>query len=204
MPASTKGNHRMTAPYIVGIGGTTRANSSTEKALQVALAAAREQGARTTAFLGEELATLPMYAPEDPERTELAKRFVDELRAADGIIIAAPAYHGTLSGLVKNALDYTQDMMADARVYFDGRSVGCIASGAGWQGVVATLTTLRQIVHSLRGWPTPLGAGINSLEKPFDAEGNPANDKVKFQLETVGREVVQFANAMAALRSTDA
>ena len=181
-------------PYIIGIGGTTRAGSSTEKALRFALKVAEEGGATTSAFFGPELATLPMYAPENPERTESAERLATELRRADGIIIASPGYHGSVSGLVKNALDYVEDLRDDERSYFDGLAVGCIVTGAGWQAIVATIVQLRTIAHALRGWPTPLGAAINSTQKVFDESGDVVDERSRFQLETVAREVLQFAN----------
>ncbi len=192
-----------TAPHIVGIGGTTRPNSSTEKALQAALASAERAGATTTAFLGADLAAMPMYAPEDPARTEGAERFVAEIARADGFIIASPAYHGGVSGLVKNALDYVEDLREADRPYFDGRAVGCIATGAGWQGVVVTLGALRAITHALRGWPTPLGAGVNSLDGPFGPDGEVLDDKIAWQLDTVGEEVVKFALAQAAATAAE-
>jgi FMN reductase len=182
--------------HIVGIGGTTRESSSTEHALRIALVAADEAGATTTLFSGPDLAKLPMYAPQHPERVETAQRLVAELRRADGVIMASPAYHGSISGLVKNALDYTEDMRDDERAYLAGRACGVVATGYGWQGVVATLQTLRQIVHALRGYPTPLGAGINSLECKFDQDGRTDDPKALFQLQTVGREVVDLAGQM--------
>lgn len=183
----------MSTPKIVGIGGTTRANSSSERALQVALDHAASLGAETTIFGGEELALLPHYAPENPERHEVAERLVAALREADGVIISSPAYHGGISGMLKNALDYTEDMNKDERVYFDGRAVGVIASGYGWQAIVATMNQIRTIAHALRGWVTPLGAGVNSLDGPIDADGNVADERVEFQLHTVAKEVVWFA-----------
>ncbi|MBB6424687.1 NAD(P)H-dependent oxidoreductase [Sphingopyxis sp. JAI128] len=48
------------------------------------------------------------------------------LRAADGIIVASPAYHGTVSGVAKNALDYVRDLVSEAQPYFDGRAAGLI------------------------------------------------------------------------------
>lgn len=182
-----------TRPYIIGIGGTTRAGSSTEKALRFSLGVAEDHGARVTGFFGPELARLPMYAPEHPERTDGANRFAAELRQADGIIIASPGYHGSVSGLVKNALDYVEDLRDDRRCYFDGLAVGCIATGAGWQAIVATLHQLRTIAHSLRGWPTPLGAAINSTHDVFGDDGHVVDERSRFQLETVAREVMQFA-----------
>lgn len=177
--------------YIVGIGGTTRAQSSTEKALKVALAAARALGARTT-LLGARELDLPPYAPENAERAPAARHFVEEIRRADGLILASPGYHGGISGLVKNAIDYAEDLSRDGAPYFQGRPVGLIATGAGWQGAVATLAALRSVVHSLRGWPTPLGVPVNTLEPCFDAEGNCLSPKVKEQLQIMAREVVDF------------
>jgi FMN reductase len=179
-------------PYIVGIGGTTRPGSSTEKALRFALQVCEEEGALVTTFTGVELATLPLYAPELPERTDLALRLVEEFRRADGIIVASPGYHGSISGLVKNGLDYVEDMRDDAQCYFTGRAVGCIATGAGWQGVVSTLEAIRAITHALRGWPTPMGAAINSTLPSFEADGSCSDQRVQFQLTTVAQEVMQF------------
>src|SRR5207249_3964833 len=111
---------KVTSPHIVGIGGTTRPGSSTEKAIRYALAVCRDHGATTTLFAGEELATLPHYAPESPERAPQALRLLEEIRRADGIIIGSPGYHGSVSGLVKNAVDYTEDLRDDTRCYLTG------------------------------------------------------------------------------------
>lgn len=181
------------APYVVGIGGTTRAGSSTEKALRFALRVCEQLGATTTCLAGDVLAALPHYAPEDAERVPEAKTLIEELRRADGVILASPGYHGTVSGLVKNALDYTEDMRDDDPPYLAGRAVGCIATGAGWQGVVMTLDTLRSITHALRGWPTPLGAAINSALPVFGPDGEVTDERVRFQLTTLAEEVVGFA-----------
>ena len=183
----------MAEPHIVGIGGTTRDGSSSEKALRFALRVCEERGATTTCFAGATLVKLPHYAPEDPGRVPEAKELVEELRRADGIIIASPGYHGGVSGLVKNAIDYTEDMRDDDRPYFAGRSVGVIAAAYGWQATVTTVEALRAIAHALRGWVTPLGAAINSSEKVFGLDGDVIDERVRFQLTTVADEVVAFA-----------
>ena len=182
--------------YVVGIGGTTRANSSTEKALRVSLAAAEAAGAETL-LLGADAIDLPMYAPENPDRTEKAERLVAELGRANGVIIASPGYHGTLSGLVKNALDYIEDMREADPPYLDGRAVGTIACAYGWPATIHTLSALRSVVHALRGWPTPMGAGINTAGPVFDEAGIAIDEKSRFQLELVGEQVVMFARMWA-------
>lgn len=179
-------------PFIVGLGGTTRTGSSSEKALRVALRHAERQGARTELFAGHDI-VLPMYAPESRERDENALRLVAALRAAHGVIIASPGYHGSISGLVKNALDYTEDMRADARVYFDGMAVGCIVTAFGWQAGGSTLAALRSIAHALRGWPTPLGVIINSAQHKFGPGGNCEDADTQRNLEIMGAQIVEFA-----------
>lgn len=69
-------------------------------------------------------------------------------------LIWAAAHHGSVSGLIKNALDYIEDTTKEERVYLEGRTVGCIACAYGWQATGSTLNALRTIVHALRGWPT--------------------------------------------------
>ena len=103
----------MATPLIVGIGGTTRANSSSETALRGVLNACVDMGAETRLFGGLEISALPHFAPEKPERTEAQKIFVDAVRGADGLAIATPGYHGGISGLVKNAIDLLEDLRAD-------------------------------------------------------------------------------------------
>jgi len=188
----------MRAPHIVGIGGTTRPSSSTERALRHALAACEHQGATTTCFAGVELNALPHYAPEDPARTEGALRLIEEVRRADGLIVASPGYHGSVAGLVKNAIDYTEDLRDDERCYLTGKAVGLIATGAGWQGVVTTLEALRSIVHSLRGWPTPMGVAINSTQQDLGPGPGIADDKARMQLETMAGEVMEFVKVRQA------
>lgn len=173
-------------PLIVGIGGTTRPDSSSERALALALEAAAELGARTQ-LIGAGDLQLPLYAPEQPERTPDAMRLVEALAAADGLVIASPGYHGGPSGLIKNALDYVEDLRDAPRTYLDGVPVGCIACAHGWQATTTTLQALRSVVHALRGWPTPFGAAVNS------AAGGVADEEVRTQLRLVGRQVAEHA-----------
>ncbi len=181
-------------PLIVGIGGTTRHDSTTEKALRLALGAAEARGA-VPIFLGGERLLFPMYEPDSPDRTEAAEQWVDLIRRCSGLIIASPGYHGSVSGLVKNALDYLEDLRSDERPYLDGRAVGCIACASGWQAASMTLVALRTIVHALRGWPTPMGSSVNSAVEPFDADGNCVDVSTQNQLDLVGHQVVEFAQA---------
>ena len=186
----------MSAFYIVAVGGTLRPGSSTEKAMCHVLRAAERAGAITKLISGPAL-QLPMYQPGNTERSEAARELVMQLARADGIILGSPGYHGSISGLVKNALDYAEDLRADVRPYFSRRAVGCIATAGGWPGAVNTLGALRDIVHALRGWPTPLGAAINTSEKVFDEAGRCLVPRVAEILDLIAGEVMSFGKSAA-------
>jgi FMN reductase len=188
------GDDRGVTVNVVGIGGSLRADSQSERALRIALDGAERAGARTTVITGADL-VLPFYDPAEPERSVNAYRLVETLRTADGVVLVSPGYHGTVSGLVKNALDYVEDLREDPRPYLDGRAVGCVAAAQGWQASVTTLTALRSIVHALRGWPTPLGAAVNSANVVFGPGGDCSDDQVAASLRTIGLQVVEFATA---------
>jgi FMN reductase len=177
---------------IVGIGGTIRAHSSSAKALQFCIDAAEALGADVQIFTGDAL-RLPLYEPGSQDSVQTAMPMITALREADGIIIASPGYHGSISGTVKNLLDFTEDMAHDERPYFDGRSVGCIAVAAGWQAAAATLAALRAVVHSLRGWPTPMGITLNSSSPQFTDLGDCVLPETETALRVMVSQVLGFA-----------
>lgn len=182
-------------PLVVGLGGTTRPDSSTERVLRLALDAAGRCGARTL-LLGATALQLPLYDPTTTTRAPAARRLVATVARADGLIIGSPSYHGGLSGLVKNALDYLEDLRDDPRPYLDQRAVGCIVTAAGGQAA-PVLTSLRSVVHALRGWPTPLGVAANT--SGLARGGVLADPKLAEQLEIVGSQVAEFARARVAV-----
>lgn len=180
----------MTTANILVIGGSTRPDSSGELAARIAGRGAESAGADVHYILGRDL-ILPIYDTETAERTDQAAALIEAMRACDGIIVVSPGYHGGISGMIKNALDYAEDMNKDPRVYLDGCSFGSIAVAYGAQATVTTLHQLRQVAHALRAWPTPLGGSINSATTSLKA--GEEDESAVALLETIGRQVADFA-----------
>ncbi len=179
---------------VVAIGGTVNPGSTTESALRYATRPLIEAGVQVSVFGGEYINALPHYRGAG-YLPETGKELVAAVREADGILIAAPGYHGTVSGLVKNALDYLEDLARDDRPYLHGRAVGLIATAYGDQAAMGTLLTLRNIIHALRGWPTPMGVTARTYEGLFSPEGECLDDRIRMQLTLVGEQVLQGARA---------
>lgn len=181
---------------LIAIGGTMRKGSSTERALQTAAAAARDEGVEVITFDGDYIANLPHY--RGPQwNDQLGSDMIEAVRSADALLIATPGYHGTISGMVKNAIDYLEELAKDRRPYLDGRPVGLIATAFGHQAANSSMNTLRTIVHALRGWPTPFGAAIKVDPQSFDENGVCVDPTIQGQLELVGRQVARAAGRIA-------
>lgn len=166
--------------------------------MRVALSGAADAGAHTSLLTGDEL-ELPFYDATVTERLPAAVRLIESVRAADGIVVVSPGYHGGVSGLIKNALDYLEDLRDDARPYLDGRAVGVVAVAYGWQAAVTTLEQIRTSTHALRGWATPLGGAVNSAEVKFDESGGGSEEKVVNTLRTIGEQVTEFAQGRSRI-----
>ena len=171
---------------IVGVGGTTEPASSTELVLETAMGHLERHTVDATILRGADL-DLPLYRAGAVDRSAKARRLVDAVGAADGIIVASPGYHGTVSGMVKNALDYLEELRGGRRGYLEGRAVGCIALAADSESAVSTLHTLRVVVHALRGWPTPLGVALCEEDVEFGSPEGPAAMQVRVLADQVHR-----------------
>lgn len=148
-------------------------------------------------FSGQAL-NLPHYDPNPGVRSAGAAALVSALRQADGVVVSSPGYHGTISGLLKNALDYIEDMRNDDRPYLSERSVGIIVCADGIQAMGSTMNTLRSIAHALRAWPTPFAAAISSGARPFAPDGAAQSVEVEQSLKLLAAQVVEFAQMRLA------
>ena len=71
--------------------------------------------------------------------------------------------------------------------------MGCIATAQGWQGAVNSLVALRQIVHALRGWPTPFGLALN-VEDGLDITDPP----ILASIDLIAGQILDFTSARSA------
>lgn len=178
-------------PRILAIGGTTRRGSSSEKALMIAVDQARRMGADVDQIVGPDL-IMPIFDPNAAEDETGANRLRAAVRQCDGVIVSSAAYHGGIPGVLKNLIDYIDDSDSE-RPYLAGRAVGSIACAGGWQACGAVLASMRTLVHSLRGWPVPLGVTINSSESVFSNDGACLQADTEARLRELAKQVVEFA-----------
>ncbi len=184
---------------VVGIGGTLREGSASLGALRRALAAAGEAGAETGLLDLREL-DLPMYEPGRSleEYGPGVGRLVGELRGADAVLISTAAYHGTLAGVTKNALDFAQFLSGGEHPYLDGKVVGLISTAGGEQAGANAAGAMVHVVHALRGVVAPLVVSIPKAWQRADGSGNVTDEVYGGRLDALGELVVDLAGGLAA------
>jgi FMN reductase len=182
---------------VVGIGGTLRKGSSSLGALRRALSASQGAGAEVELIDLRELA-LPMYEPGRPldDYGPEVRRLIEAMRGADALILSTAAYHGTLAGVTKNALDFAQFLRGDERPYLEGRVVGLISTAGGDRAAANTTDAMVHVVHALRGVVAPQMVTIGDARNRFDSEGDVTDEGCRERLDRLGRLVVDIAEGL--------
>ncbi|MBB6674305.1 NADPH-dependent FMN reductase [Cohnella nanjingensis] len=137
---------------------------------------------------------LPIFSPEAEDVTESVVRLRQTVAGADAVLLSTPEYHGSLSGALKNALDY---LGSD---HFDGKLALALSASGGAVGVSA-LTQLQIIVRNLHGINCPEWISIGGDQRAFDEEGNPLNAAVQKRVERVLDYFVGMAERLRPLPS---
>ncbi len=174
---------------IVGIAGSLVPPSHSLLAVEIALDQAAKQEGVTTTLIDIGALNLPLYNNQIAT-PEAALQLANQVYEADALIWGTPLYHGTVSGLFKNTIDWLQLLSDRQPAYLTDKIVGLVSTAGGVQGLQA-INTMEYIVRALRGWTLPFVVPISRAWSIFDKEGNLNDDKVRKQLEDFGEELVR-------------
>lgn len=173
---------------VVGLVGSLRPGSYTRLAVQLALSGASELGAATKLIDLRDYA-LPFCdgSKDESHYPPDVARLRSDLRAATGIIVGTPEYHGGYSGVLKNALD----LMGFSE--FEGKTIGLLGVSGGRMGAAHALAGLRTASRSLRAWVLPSEVSIPQVSQQFDANGLLKDADLAQRVKDLGRQVARFA-----------
>ena len=186
----------MDALSIVGLGGSLAGVSRSRAALEVALEGAASAGAGTRLLDLREL-DLPMFDPDDEAPSTTARELIEACHAADGMLWSSPLYQGTISGALKNALDWLRLLGDRDPPFLHDKVVGLISTAGGTQGLQA-INTMEFATRALRAWAVPYVVPVASAARVFDRDGRILDAVVEQQLRTLGGEVVRVAHRFTA------
>ena len=172
---------------LLGVAGSMREGSYSRRALEHVLRAAAARGADTS-ILDLRLANLPMYNPDAPPTDPggHVRRATEAVGWADAFVLASPDYHGSMSGAVKNFLDYHWEE-------FTGKLFGYVC--ASHEKGLTVMDQMRTAVRQCYGWSLPYGVSVHG-EKDFDAAGRVVNPALERRLRMLGRDVVTYGTLL--------
>lgn len=169
--------------HVVALCGSLRDTSYTRRALERAL-----DGVRGVGGTGE-LLDLREYdlPPLDPDRDDQgdSDAVVRQVRAADAVLLGTPMYHGSYSGVLKNALDHC------GFDEFEGKTVGLLAVAGGGFPVTA-LDHLRSVCRALDAWVLPHQVALPSVSSQFDGD-EIVDAGLDERVQVLGRRIVEYA-----------
>ncbi len=172
------------AVKVLGVCGSTRERSYSSRAAKAALDAARAHGAETRLLeLGQ--LNLPTYNPDEAySGHEGLLTATEAVVWADAFLLASPDYHGSMSGALKNFLDFYWEELA-------GKLFGYVC--ASHEKGMTVMEQMRTAVRQCYGWSLPYGASVHG-EHDFDAAGQVTNNQVARRLRMLGRDLVVYGS----------
>jgi NAD(P)H-dependent FMN reductase len=167
---------------VLGVASSMRESSYGTRTLRIVLDAAQKYEARTR-LLDLRIVTMPMYNPDSSmQSSKEIQKVTDDVNWADAFVLVSPDYHGSMSGSIKNFLDYYWEEFA-------GKIFGYICTSH--EKGLTVLDQMRTAVRQCYGWSLPYSISING-DDDFNEVGEVINSVLDKRLKMVARDLVVY------------
>jgi NAD(P)H-dependent FMN reductase len=168
-------------PKILAFAGSTRTGSFNKKLIRAAAAAAERAGAEVSLLDLREL-NLPLYDGDLEERDgipEGAKKLKALMKSHHGLLLACPEYNSSISGVLKNALDWASRELEGEKYLesFEGKVAALLSASPGSGGGARGLVTVRSILGSIGVLVLPDQVSVPKAHEAFTDDGSLRDPK---------------------------
>jgi NAD(P)H-dependent FMN reductase len=172
----------MKSMNVLGVASSMRESSFGTRTLRMVLDAAQKYEAKTR-LLDLRRVTMPMYNPDSSMQSDKEiQKVTNDVNWADAFVLVSPDYHGSMSGSIKNFLDYYWEEFA-------GKIFGYICTSH--EKGLTVLDQMRTAVRQCYGWSLPYSISVNG-EEDFDEEGEVIDSILDKRLKMVARDLVVY------------
>jgi NAD(P)H-dependent FMN reductase len=187
--ADQENTHQQRTINVLGVAGSMRQDSYSTLGLRMVLEEAKKYYSESYLLELRDI-NLPLYDPSGPSSNNLSfnnsnnvlEKITTALKWADALVLASPDYHGSMSGTLKNFLDYFWEDFA-------GKTFGYII--ASHEKGLTVADQMRTAVRQCYGWSMPYNISING-EKDFDSKGNLINSALVKRIKMLARDLVTY------------
>jgi NAD(P)H-dependent FMN reductase len=172
---------------ILGISSSMRESSFGTSALKIVLDTAQNYEAKTH-LLELRKVMMPLFNPDlSSIQSDLnLQKVTDDVNWADAFILVSPDYHGSISGTMKNFLDYYWEEFA-------GKMFGYICTSH--EKGLTVMDQMRTAVRQCYGWSLPYGISVNG-EEDFNEVGQVVNSILEKRLKMLARDLVVYGKVI--------
>ena len=180
------GNTMSATPVkILGLSGSYGLTSKNGLLLSAALDECQKLGAEVHIWNLVEK-PLPLVGAEGSWQDANVKEFQALATECDGYILTSPEYHGTMSGVMKNTLDWVY------KDHVGGKAFGLMSTLGGISNS-NTLNHMRIAVRWIHGWCVPEQVAVGKVKEAFDEDNNLTDTDVAERVVGLAQSVVSAA-----------
>jgi len=189
-------------PKILVFAGSLRSGAFSIRTADAAMKELALQGADVTRItLGDY--PLPLV-DQDLEKEkgvpDNAQKLARQIAAHDGVLIASPEYNASIPPLLKNAIDWVSRVRRDGGLPFkpfDGKVAALCSSSDGNFAGVRGLYHLRAVLMACQVEVFTPQCSVARAAEAFDEEGQFREERLRHQMETVCRTLIERAAMMS-------
>lgn len=167
---------------VLGIGSSMRKNSFSTNTLSKVLEIISVKYKTEARLVNLFETQLPIYRPSSKLDNENVKKVTNDVNWANVFVLASPDYHGSMSGTMKNFLDFFWKE-------FSGKTFGYIVSSH--EKGLTVMDQMRTAVRQCYAWSLPYGISINEGED-LGSDGKIVNSRLQSRMEMLARDLVVY------------
>ena len=190
----------MTAPRILAFAGSTREGSYNKKLVRIGADAVRAAGGEVTLIDLRDY-PMPLFDEDLEEREGLPDgvlRFRELMVANDALLISSPEYNSSISGVLKNAIDWASRQRTGERplACFSGKVAALMAASPSWRGGIRGLVTVRSILGNIDVLVLPEQIMLVKAHEAFDEHGQLKDEKQYALVEKLAARLVAITGKL--------
>jgi chromate reductase len=189
-------------PKILAFVGSTRTDSFNKKLVKIASTGATESGVDVTVIDLRDFA-MPLYDGDMEQQKGLpstARKLKDLMLSHQGFLISAPEYNSSISGVLKNTIDWTsrQSEGEEPLACFKGKIAGIMSASPGGLGGLRGLVHVRAILENIGVLVIPDQIAISRVHEAFDTDGTLKDKKQEDKVKKIGADVSKLLLKLTA------
>ena len=189
-------NYELEKPKILAFAGSTRTDSFNKKLVKIAAAGAVEGGADVTVIDLRDFA-MPLYDGDLEQQQGIpsnARKLKDLMLSHHGFLISAPEYNSSISGVLKNTIDWTsrQSEGEEPLACFKDKVAGIMSASPGGLGGLRGLVHVRAILENISVLVIPDQIAVSKAHEAFNADGTLKDKKQEDRVKKIGANVTKL------------